>query len=197
LDVNNSGSLGINSGRLVSARTIAVTSSGSLVGGSGTIGFSGDFSQQGSFSAGTGSVRITDGCGVTTSTITGANSFYDFYAHTATGHILIFPADQTQSIAHSLNLSGEPGALLKIRSSTANVASNLALADGAAQSIAYVNVADNHVTAQHIGQGSAGSFHSVNAGNSNGWFRSNYVPGAPPNPPDSAGLIPVLMLLLD
>jgi hypothetical protein len=87
--------------------------------------------------------------------------------------------------------------LLKIRSSTPNAAGNLALANGAAQSIAYVNVADSHVTAQHLAQGSAGSFHSVNAGNSNGWFRSIYVAGAPPNPPDSAGLIPVLMLLLD
>ncbi len=115
--------------------------------------FSGNFAQSGTFAAGTGTVQIGDGCATTTSTFTGATSFYGFSTATTIGHSLVFPAGQTQSVAHALALAGAAGALVTIRSSSAGAAGNLALAIGATQTIDYVDVADNHATVQPIGPG--------------------------------------------
>ncbi|MEO8751121.1 MAG: DUF1566 domain-containing protein [Casimicrobiaceae bacterium] len=169
-DVSVGGTLATGPGQLVGVRNIAVAGSGTLDGGSGTIGLSGDFGQSGTFNPATGTMQIGDGCGTTTSTFTGTSSFYTFNTSTATGRGLNFPANQTQSVAHALSLTGAAGALVTIRSSAAGTAGNLALAAGAAQTIAYVDVADNHATVQPIAPGAAATFNSIKGPNSNGWF---------------------------
>ena len=83
----------------------------------------------------------------------------------------MFPAGQTQAVAHALAFTGAAGALVTIRSNSAGAAGNLALAGGATQTIDYVDVADNHATVQPIAPGPAASFHSVKGSNSNGWFQ--------------------------
>jgi len=154
---------------------VVVAGGGTLDGGSGVVSLAGSFSQSGNFVAGTGAVQIVDGCATSTSTFTGMSSFYGFSTATAIGRSLVFPAGQTQTVAHALSLTGVAGALVTIRSSSAGTAGNLALAIGALQTIDYVDVADNHATAQPIGPGPAASFHSVKGSNSNGWFQ----PGGP------------------
>jgi len=174
-DVSVAGTLAAGAGQLAGARDVVVAGGGTLDGGSGVIGLSGNFSQSGIFVAGTGAVQVGDGCATTTSTFNGATNFYGFSAGTATGRSLVFPAGQTQSVAHALTLTGVAGALVTIRSNSAGAAGNLALVIGASQTIDYVDVADNHATAQPIGPGPAASFHSVKGSNSNGWFQ----PGGP------------------
>ena len=174
-DTDVAGLLAIGSGQLSAARDVVVTAGGTLDGGSGVVGLSRNFSQSGTFIAGTGAVQIGDGCATSISTFTGVSSFYGFATATAAGRSLIFPAGQTQSVAHALSLTGIAGALVTIRSTSAGAAGNLALAVGATQAIDYVDVADNHATMQPVGPGPAASFHSVKGGNSNGWFQ---LPGA-------------------
>jgi Protein of unknown function (DUF1566) len=169
-DINVAGSLAMGSGQLAGARDVVVAGGGALDGGSGSVGLSGNFSQSGNFVGGTGAVQIVDGCATSTSTFTGTSSFYGFSTATATGRSLVFPAGQTQSVAHALSLTGIAGALVTIRSSSAGAAANFALAGGATQTIDYVDVADNHAAVQPIAPGPAASFHSVKGSNSNGWF---------------------------
>jgi len=174
-DVSIGGSLATSAGQLVGARHVSVAGGGTLDGGSGVIGLAGNFSLAGTFAAGTGAVQIGDGCGTATSTFTGASSFYAFSAGTATGRSLVFPASQTQAVTHSLTLIGAAAALVTIRSNSAGVAGNLALANGASQTIGYVDVADNHATVQQIGLGTAASLHSVKGSNSDGWFQTSLI----------------------
>jgi Protein of unknown function (DUF1566) len=170
-DMNVAGLLAVGSGQLAGARAMVVAGGGTLDGGSGVVGLSGNFSQSGNFVAGTGAVQIVDGCATSASTFTGISSFYGFSIATAIGRSLVFPAGQTQSVAHALSLTGAAGALVTIRSSSAGTAGNLALANGATQTIDYVDVADNHATVQPIGPGIAATYHSVKGSNSNGWFQ--------------------------
>jgi len=171
-DLSVAGTLAAGAGHLAGARHVTVSGGGTLDGGSGVIGFSGNFSQSGTFASGTGTVQIVDGCAATTSTFTGASNFYSFSTGTTAGRLLVFPAGQTQAVAHALSLTGASGALVTIRSGSAGSAGNLALANGAAQTIDYVNVSDNHATVQQIGLGLPATFHSVKGSNSNGWFQS-------------------------
>jgi len=174
-DVSVAGTLATGTGQLAGARDVVVAGGGTLDGGSGVVALSRNFTQSGTFTSGTGAVQVNDGCASTISTFTGATAFYGFSATTAIGRSLVFPAAQTQTVAHALTLTGAAGAIVTIRSSSAGAAGNLALAGGAAQSIDYVDVADNHATVQTIGPGPAASFHSVKGSNSNGWFQ----PGGP------------------
>ena len=175
-DVSVAGTLATGTGQLVGARDVIVAGGGTLGGGAGVVAFSRNFTQSGTFVAGTGAVQIVDGCAATTSTLSGSASFYGFAATTATGRSLVFPAGQTQAVAHALALTGAAGALLTIRSSSAGAAGNLALALGATQAIDYVDVADNHATVQPIGTGPAADFHSVKGSNSDGWFQVSASP---------------------
>jgi hypothetical protein len=170
-DMNVGGMLAIGTGQLSGARDVTVTGGGTLDGGSGVVVLSRNFSQSGTFASGTGAVQVGDACASTASTFAGTASFHDFSATTSVGRSLVFPAGQTQSVAHALSLTGVAGALVSIRSSSAGAAGNLALAGGATQAIDYVDVADNHATVQPIGPGTAASFHSVKGSNSNGWFQ--------------------------
>jgi hypothetical protein len=177
-DVNVGGTLAAGTGQLAGARDVVVAGGGTLDGGSGTVALSGNFNASGTFASGTGAVQIVDGCAATTSTFTGASSFYSFSAATIFGHFLVFPAGQTQSAAHALSLTGVPRALVTIISSTPGSAGFFALANGATQTIDYIDVTDNHATVQQIGLGPASAFNSVKGANSDRWFQASGATGA-------------------
>ena len=187
-DISVAGSLTTGTGQLAGARDVIVAGGGTLNGGSGVVALSRNFTQSGNFVAGTSAVQISDGCAATASTFTGASSFYGFAVTTAAGRSLIFPAGQTQSVAHALTLTGAAGALITIRSSSAGTAGNLALANGATQTIGYVDVADNHATVKPIGLGAAATFHSVKGSNSNGWFLPGTMTANAGTTPQSAAV---------
>ena len=175
-DVSVAGTLATGTGQLAGARDVVVAGGGTLDGGSGVVALSRNFTQSGTFVAGTGTVQVGDGCAADDQHVYRHGRFYGFSTTTATGHSLMFPAGQTQTVAHALALTGAAGALVTIRSSSAGTAGNLALALSATQTIGYVDVADNHATVQPIGPGSAATFHSVKGSNSDGWFQVSASP---------------------
>lgn len=143
---------------------------GSFAPGASQISLGGNFANAGSFVSGNSRVAIVDACGNGTSQLSGATGFYDFVATTASGKQISFPVAATQSVEHSLTLQGAAGHLLNINSSTAGQQGLLALANGAAQTISYVNARDNRASVAHIAPGPPAQFNSVDGGNLLNWF---------------------------
>lgn len=147
-----------------------VSINGTLHGGSGTLALAGQFAGGAGFTPETGTVRITDGCGLAAASIEAATSFHTLEVNTAQNRILTLPSTITQTIAHHLVLNGVAGQLLRLRASVQGQAAFAALLLGASQSVAYVDVADNHATAQVIAPGPAANYHSVQGSNVQRWF---------------------------
>jgi hypothetical protein len=142
------------------ARHVSIQPGGVLNGGSALMQVCGDWSNSGAFNAGTSTVAFVDGCGVTSSTLTGGNTFHDLSLITATGKQVNFPTGAMfQTVEGTLTLGGAPGNLLKLRST---VEGSLALLDlEAPASGNYVDVKDLFAIDQPITLG-AGSVISGN-----------------------------------
>jgi hypothetical protein len=174
LVVGSGGVVHLGSGSLTLGCTdLDIAAGGELHADQGAIQLAGNWIADGLFDPGSGTVAIVDGCTTPeASTISGDNAFYDFTATTADGKHLIFLAGSTQTIADHLELSGAPGNLLAIRSTSAGVAASLNLAGAGTQLIDYVDVQDNHATGQHLAPGPPSAFDSIDSGNTLGWFES-------------------------
>ncbi|MFT3791093.1 MAG: hypothetical protein QM741_08445 [Rudaea sp.] len=150
---------------------------GSFAAGASGIALGGDFANAGSFVAGSGGVAIVDACGSGTSTLSGTTGFHDLVVTTASAKRLVFPVGLAQSVAHALTLQGVAGQLLKVVSASAGQRGVLALNNGAAQTIAYVDARDNDAGGgARIAPGPAASFHSIDGGNLVNWF-ADATPG--------------------
>ena len=77
-DLAVNGTLDVSSANVRNTDSVQINAGGTVNGGTGTLGLTGDFSNAGTFSKGTGTVSIADGCGNTTSTIAGSQSFRRF-----------------------------------------------------------------------------------------------------------------------
>ncbi len=193
-DVTVAGTSTLASGILIGVRNLVVSAGGLLDAGSGVIGISGDFGQFGTFTPGTSRFASSDGCGSVSTTLSGSSAFYDFAVTTAGGRSLIFPPALTQNVVHALTLSGSAGNLLAIRSVNAGQAGLLDLAAGGTQSIAYVDVKDNHATGQPLAHGAPTSFNSVDSGDSNGWFLNAITTMATAVPVPMLGVAGLILL---
>lgn len=144
---------------------------GSLSGGSGTLSLTGDWTNSGAFTAGTGEVRIEDGCGHSTSNLSGDNDFNDFSVTSASGKLLSVAAGSSHSFASSLTLHGVLANLLLIRSSVVGEQVFFSLAEGGDQSIFAVDVRDNNALGgQTLAPGAPQDSDSVDSGNNENWF---------------------------
>lgn len=151
-------------------RHLIIQPGGTLHAGSATLSLGGDFSNGGSFDAGSGSVKIVDACGSGISRVSGANGFHDLSVVTSTGKQLLLPADQTQAVTHALTLEGAAGQLLQLDSSVAGTQAVLAVAPAATQQVRYVDAQDNRAGDAPIAPGTPASRQSVDGGNLSGWF---------------------------
>ena len=109
-------------GSVTGARNVVIQAGGSLNGGSGALSLAGNFSNSGSFSAGTGKVNFVDiaGC-APTGTISGSNSFYDlsFVTTSPGGKTYAFAAGSTQVINNVFTVRGTAAGALQLTSSVA------------------------------------------------------------------------------
>lgn len=168
-DIVVDGTLNVQAAVTSNADSVAINGGGTVAGGSGTLGLTGDFLNTGTFSKGTGTVAIRDGCGNTSSTIAGNQDFRALSVITTTGKTLLFTAGATTSVSPgTLTLQGAAGNLLRIRSTAPGSAAFLAL--NGSQNISYVDVADNRGLAAVLAPGPASASNSVNSGNVLNWF---------------------------
>jgi len=164
------GTAQVQGGQWTGIANAAIGAGGALHGGSGTLQLAGQFAGGAGFAPGTGTVRFADGCGLAGAGIGAGTSFYTLDVATAQGRTLTLPAGATQTVQHRLVLAGAAGQPLRVRSSTAGAAAFTALQPGASQSVAFVDVADNHATAQVIAPGTAAQYQSTQGGNVQQWF---------------------------
>lgn len=164
-DLTVDGMLMLSSGAIQQARHVATLASGTLEGGSGSLELAGDWSNSGSFSAGTSTVSFTDGCGLARAVITGDTTFANLSIMTTVGFLYDFVAGSTQTITNSLALFGAAGNLLTIRSTVGGIAAFLNVQGTGSGD--FVDVEDNDATA---GSPIALGPNSVNGSNTSGWL---------------------------
>lgn len=168
-DVAVNGTLDVQAAVTANADSVLINGGGAVSGGTGTLGLTGDFTNNGTFAKGTGTVAIRDGCANTTSTIAGSQSFNALAVTTSTAKTLLFSADSTTSVgAGLLTLRGTAGNLLKIRSTSPGSQARMFL--NGTQNIGYVDVADNRGTLFVLAPGAPAASNSVNSGNVMNWF---------------------------
>jgi hypothetical protein len=171
-DLVVSGGLSGGNGAIQLARQVDIAG-GDLSLDGGFISLSGDWLNSGTFSPGTGSVNIVDGCGTTTSAMAGNSTFYRFSATTFNGRLLEVEAGSTQVFNRALILEGSASNPLVIRSSRAGTAANFDLPQGGTQRISHVDVSDNNARpGQTLAPGPPESFASVDSGGNANWFIS-------------------------
>lgn len=150
---------------------VQILNAGTLAGERGTVQLAGSWLGEGTFVAGTGNVRFTDGCSPgapEVAALTGNNTFYLLEVITAMGKVINLEAGSVQSVQNRLILSGASGNLLRVRSAVPGQEAFFNLTG--TQSVDFVDVQDNHATGQPLAPGPAAQFNSVDSGNTVGWF---------------------------
>ena len=137
-----------------------ITNAGTLQITEGSIELDGNWTNTGTFDAGTsGTVEFT---GSTAATITGDNTFFDFTC-TEAGKQLSFEAGKTQTISGTWTLTGASGDLVALRSTVADSQWNV---NPATTNISFVDVKDsNNLSGAVIDPSS-----SADSGNNSNWF---------------------------
>ena len=144
---------------------------GTLDAGAGDILFAGDWSNSGQFVASSSQINVIDGCGKSTSTISGDNIFHSFSAGTSAGNTLRVEAGSQQTFLGSLGLYGTNGMLLLVRSTSAGSTAFFNLIPPATQNVSYVDVQDNNALGGSlIAPGTPALFNSIDSGNNFNWF---------------------------
>ncbi len=180
-DLTVAGDFTIAAGSAQTIRHVSISSGGDITVGSGLISLSGNWSNAGTFTPGTGSVEIVDGCGTTTTAMSGDSTFTDFSITTAVGRSLQVASGSSQVFTDNLTLRGAPPNYLSIRSSSAGVPAFFTLNFGASQDIFGVDVADNDASAQQtIAPRPPADFSSIDAGGNSNWFVFRPVGGVTP-----------------
>ena len=143
-DLNVAGTLSAGSVGFGAARDVAIAPAGVVNGDSGTLALSGDWSNAGSFNAGTSSVQISDGCGLLSGAVSGSTSFASLSITSSSSRQVNFAAGSTTTVTGGLTLAGQSGALLAIRSTLGGSAAFLQALG--AQLVQFVDVEDNDAT---------------------------------------------------
>jgi hypothetical protein len=168
------GTLQIGSGQVLNARNITIQSGGVVDGGSGVVELGGNWSNNGGFLAGTGTVRFLDLCALASATISGSSSFANARFVTSTGKNYVFTVGSVQTITGVLEITGTTPQPIQFRSSAPGQVAFINLTQAGTQQIAHVGVTDVWATGQPLApnlQNEGGG------GNALGWF-GTAIPGA-------------------
>lgn len=186
------GNFALGSGSAANVDNVSILAGGALDGGSGVLTLFGDWSNAGTFTAGTGSVNFIDD-GIAQSNISGNSTFDNVSFVSATGKNYVFAVGTTQSISGSLTILGSSTQGIQFRSSTAGQVANIDLLAGGTQSIQYVGVSDVHATGQHLAPNLT---NDGGTGNAVGWFGAAAAANTVPTPTLSwIGLLLLALLL--
>lgn len=162
-DLDTDGELELGQGGVVGARHVTIAATGSLDGGSGTLRLAGDWTNAGSFEPDSGVVVFQDGCGVTTATLYGDNTFERLSLASTTGKRFEFEAGTTQTILDHPEILGDSAARLLLRSTVPGMEAFTDLQGSYTGD--WIDVQDNHA----IGVPIVLLAGSVSSGNSTGW----------------------------
>jgi hypothetical protein len=193
------GTVQVQSGAINNVRNVTIQSGGTLDGGSGVIQVGGNWSNSGSFSAGTGEVDFRDLCGGLSATVSGNTTFSRASFVSNIGKNYVFAVGSTQTILSLLQISGTAANPIQFRSSASGQVAFINLVNGGTQQIQHVGVTDVWATGQCLAPGQA---NEGGGGNAKNWFVCSGGGGgggsATPNSIpalDTAGLVALAALL--
>ena len=176
LTVADGGVLSIGAGEMVGIRDVTVQAAGLLQMAAGLLSLSGSWNVPGAFVPGTGTVQMSDGCGITSATITGDNEFCNLEQVSSMGKTIRFESGTIQTITCNYTAKGVIGTPIVLRSTLAGDQAHICLKAGATQEIDSVDVADNHAICQLLAPGNPEQFHSIDSGNTYHWFLFSKMP---------------------
>ncbi len=191
-DVIVAGTLQINSGQLKNVRSVTISAGGAIDGGSGLIEVGGNWTNAGSFLAGSGTVNFRDLCVFGNAVIMGSTTFNGASFVTSSGQNYVFAAGSTQTINTLLEITGTAALPIQFRSSNPGQVAFINLLSGGTQLIQHVGVTDVWATGQHLAPLLT---NEGGGGNANRWFGtpSNVVT---PVPTLDAGALAALAALV-
>ncbi|QXL85870.1 autotransporter adhesin family protein [Comamonas sp. NLF-1-9] len=140
--VDVAGSLNVHSGTFSTSSNFTIATTGTVDDTAGTLKVGGDFSVNGTFSAGTGTVILTDGCTGNTTTLHGPVVFHNLTLSSSTGRTFVIPAGTQVTVLNTLTLQGQPGQDIQVVSSGGGTAV-ISLAPGATVQRNHAAVAGN------------------------------------------------------
>ena len=130
-DVIVAGALSLDGGSLANVRNVTILAGGSIVAGAGSITLSGNWSNAGGFSAGTGAVNFVDAptCVPTSTggTISGNTTFATLSLVSTLGKRYQFAAGSAQRVMQQLTITGLAGQPILIESSAVGQSATIAL----------------------------------------------------------------------
>jgi hypothetical protein len=166
-DLIVAGTLRVTTGRVTNVRHVSIQPGGTIDGGSGTIALGGNWSNAGSFVAGSANVHFRDLCGLRSAAVTGNTTFSTASFTSTFGKSYVFAVGSTQFVTKNLEIAGTAGQPIAFRSSASGQVANIDLAATGTQQIQQVAVTDVWATGQWLapGQTNAGG-----GGNAKRWF---------------------------
>lgn len=166
------GSFTSGSGIINDAANVGIQSGGVLDAGSGTLTLFGNWSNAGTFNAGTSTVNFADGS-TDPSLIDGNTTFYNASFVSSVGKTYAFAVGSTQTIQGLLTILGNAAKGIQFASTSAGQVAFIDLLGGGSQNIDFVGVSDVHATGQHLAPTKT---NDGGTGNDLGWF-GHYVAG--------------------
>ena len=145
----DAGVFGIGSGAMINILDASIAPGASLVVGTGAMTLSRDWSNLGTFTAGSGAINFIDG-GVATSNISGNSIFNNASFISSTGKTYSFATGSTQTVGGALIILGASTLGIQFKSATLGQAANLNLLPGGTQNIDFVGVSSVHATGQPL-----------------------------------------------
>ena len=166
-DVVVAGTLNVDAGALKNVRNFTIQPGGVVNGGSGVIEVGGDWSNSGSFVAGTNTVNFRELCGAGPATISGNTTFSAVSFVSAIGRTYIFTVGSTQTITSLLEIAGTQANPIQFRSSSSGQVAFINLLTGGTQQIQHVGVTDVWATGQWL---APFEHNEGGGGNAHRWF---------------------------
>jgi len=166
-DVVVAGTLLVGSGALSNVRHVTIMPGGAIDAGSGTITLGGNWSNSGTFTAGTSAVRFRDLCAIASASVSGSTSFASASFVTSTGKNYVFEVGTTQRIASILEIAGTAPLPIQFRSSSPGNVARIDLAGPGTQQIQQVGVSDVWATGQWLAPSLT---NEGGTGNAHRWF---------------------------
>ncbi|MBC7711364.1 MAG: hypothetical protein H7203_14975 [Rhizobacter sp.] len=165
------GTFNLGTGSLVNVRDVVIQPGGSLSATSGSIAVTRNWSNSGSFVAGTGTVAFADSpsC-ATSSAISGSTTFYNLSLTSAAGRTVTLAPGLTQTVLAVLTVTGTTALPIQVSSGSAALAFiNLT---GPGQIISNVSVNNVAATGQWL---AAGQTNRTVGGLAPNWFGDGFV----------------------
>ena len=189
------GTLQVASGAINNVRNITIQGGGTLDGGSGIIQVAGNWSNSGSFVAGSGEVDFRDQCGGVAATVSGNTTFNRASFESSVGKNYVFVVGSTQKILSLLQIAGTAPNPIQFRSSAAGQVAFIDLINSGSQQIQHVGVTDVWSIGQCLAPGQS---NEGGGGNAKNWFNcgggGNSIPTKIPAL-DAAALLALAALL--